>query len=179
MVAGVWVYSAGYDAGKQGAAATVKKIEAKYTAQVEDLRAKVDGLASMRVNVIEPVAAPAVQIDGDSVREPETPAIPGDGVVTTFQSETTTTRATRTITERRQDGKYTIQVLTYKTESAATRQIQKLEEKGFDGFVIPSGEYYQVCANAFESKTTAKKTLESLQSSGLAPSDAFVRSIVR
>lgn len=74
-------------------------------------------------------------------------------------------------------GKYTIQLVTYKTQSAAGREIRRLSEKGRKGFVIPSGSYLQVCMDGFESREQAGQVLEELKSQRIAPSDAFVRLI--
>lgn len=77
------------------------------------------------------------------------------------------------------DGKYTIQVVTYNTQSAAERLISQLQVKGYEGFVIPSGQYLQVCVNAFQTQGEAKLLLSRLKSEGLAPNDAFIRPMIR
>jgi len=74
-------------------------------------------------------------------------------------------------------GNYTIQTLTYKTETAAQRQMARYKEMGLSSFVIPSGAYIQVCVNAFESRSTAVKELRHMKIRGEIPSDAFVRAI--
>lgn len=74
-------------------------------------------------------------------------------------------------------GKYTIQTVTYKTETEAARQIEKYKKLGFSSFTIPSGSYIQVCVNAFESKSKAVKELKQMKTEGTIPSDAFVRPI--
>jgi len=77
------------------------------------------------------------------------------------------------------DGKYTVQVVTYNTQSAAEQLISKLQVKGYEGFVIPSGQYLQVCVNAFQTQGEAKLLLSRLKSEGLAPNDAFIRPMIR
>lgn len=77
----------------------------------------------------------------------------------------------------RPTGKYTIQLVTYKSEEQAQKQIDKLSSKGYHGFTIPSGSYHQVCVNAFETRQTAQALLKTLQSEKLAPSDAYVRAM--
>lgn len=74
-------------------------------------------------------------------------------------------------------GRYTVQLISYKTEKAAQKQIEKLGQKGYHGFVIPGGSYLQVCANAFETRQNASTFLEQLRGQGIAPKDAFVRII--
>ena len=77
------------------------------------------------------------------------------------------------------DGKYTIQHVTYITQAAADREIQKLAQKGYKSFVIPSGKHLQVCIEAFQTRQDAAKILKQLRSQGLASGDAYVRPMVR
>jgi cell division protein FtsN len=77
------------------------------------------------------------------------------------------------------DGKYTIQHVTYITQSAADREIQKLAQKGYSSFVIPSGKHLQVCIAAFQSRQDASQLLQQLRSQGLVSGDAYVRPMVR
>jgi hypothetical protein len=73
---------------------------------------------------------------------------------------------------------YTVQLVTYKEKKAAIGEINRLQAQGHTGFIIPSGAYFQVCANYF---TTRKKALESLSKfrHGGRYADAYVRSVVR
>ena len=73
---------------------------------------------------------------------------------------------------------YTVQLVTYKAKELAAREINRLKSSGHDGFVIPSGDYFQVCTNYFNNRGEAKAFLGRLRSSGRYP-DAFVRSVVR
>ena len=77
------------------------------------------------------------------------------------------------------DGKYTIQHVTYITRSAADREIQKLAQKGYNSFVIPSGKHLQVCISAFGSRQDASQLLKQLRGQGLVSGDAYVRPMVR
>lgn len=79
----------------------------------------------------------------------------------------------------RPEGKYTIQHVTYITQAAADREIQKLAQKGYTSFVIPSGKHLQVCIAAFETRQNASKTLRQLRTQGLVSNDAYVRPMVR
>ena len=79
----------------------------------------------------------------------------------------------------RPDGKFTIQHVTYITQSAADREIQKLAKRGYSSFVIPSGKHLQVCIAAFQSRQDASQLLRQLRSQGLVSGDAYVRPIVR
>jgi len=75
----------------------------------------------------------------------------------------------------RPTGKYTIQIITFKTQSAVDRTIKKLSEKGYQGFVILSGSFLQVCVNGFETRQEAGRALVELKNHQLATKDAYVR----
>jgi len=77
------------------------------------------------------------------------------------------------------DGKFTIQHVTYITQSAADREIQKLAKFGYRSFVIPSGKHRQVCIAAFQSRDDASQLLKRLRAQGLVSGDAYVRPMVR
>lgn len=77
------------------------------------------------------------------------------------------------------DGKFTIQHVTYITRSAADREIQKLAQKGYNSFIIPSGKHLQVCISAFQSRPDAIRLLKQLRDQGLVSGDAYVRPVVR
>jgi len=72
-------------------------------------------------------------------------------------------------------GMYTIQVITFKSPSAAAREIGRYAEKGRRGFVIPSGSFHQVCIDRYETREKANQVLKELKGEGLAPHDAYVR----
>ncbi|MBI4368117.1 MAG: SPOR domain-containing protein [Candidatus Omnitrophica bacterium] len=74
--------------------------------------------------------------------------------------------------------RYTVQLVTYVDEKMASREIDRLKAKGHNGFVIPSGRYFQVCANYFESTRQAKDFLKQLRETGRYP-DAYIRPVVR
>ena len=75
-------------------------------------------------------------------------------------------------------GNYTIQLITYADEKQAVREIDLLKAKGHTGFVIPSGHYYQVCANYFEDKAKAKSFLKQFSELSRYPG-AYIRPVVR
>lgn len=77
-----------------------------------------------------------------------------------------------------QMGKYTIQLVTYANQQQASQEVDRLKSDGHEGFIIPSGKYYQVCANIFENKKEAKDVLNQVKSTGRYP-DAYIRPVVR
>jgi hypothetical protein len=76
-------------------------------------------------------------------------------------------------------GKFTIQIITYTSQKAVEETIKKLATLGHSGFVIPSGKYLQVCADAFNSFDQAREGLRQMKAQGAVPPDAYIRPIVR
>lgn len=72
-------------------------------------------------------------------------------------------------------GPYTIQLVTYTSKHLAVRQVEELSKRGHQVFLIPSGEFIQVCVDAFPSKAEARRALSRFKANGLAPQDAYVR----
>ncbi|HOW87542.1 MAG TPA: SPOR domain-containing protein [Candidatus Omnitrophota bacterium] len=77
------------------------------------------------------------------------------------------------------EGKYTVQHVTYITQSAADREIQKLAKLGYTAFVIPSGKHLQVCIGGFQTRPEAIQLLKQLKTKQLVSGDAYVRPMVR
>lgn len=80
--------------------------------------------------------------------------------------------------ELKKMGNYTVQLVTYDNQSLAEKEINRLKSKGYEGFIIPSGHYYQVCANYFDTKSKAHSDLEALKQTGRYP-DAYIRPVIR
>ncbi len=93
------------------------------------------------------------------------------------KTETLVATSTQRISSGKPDGSYTIQLVTYKEESLAQKKVQALASQGLEGFLIPSGSYYQVCVNGFAKRQEASQNLIRLKSKGIAPRDAYVRMI--
>lgn len=74
-------------------------------------------------------------------------------------------------------GRYTIQIVTYRTKAEADRLVQMLQKKGLQGFIVANGKYVQVCVQKFETQSLAVNALQILKSQGLVPGDAYVRSM--
>ena len=82
------------------------------------------------------------------------------------------------IVDSTKKGSYTIQLVTYGDEKQAVHEIDLLKAKGHAGFVIPSGSYYQVCANYFEDKAKAKSFLKQFSEISRYPG-AYIRPVIR
>lgn len=67
---------------------------------------------------------------------------------------------------------YTIQIVTHRKKELATAEMNSLRTQGLYSFIIPSGEYFQVCAGQYASKEEAKKDLDRFKAKH---KDAFLR----
>lgn len=72
-------------------------------------------------------------------------------------------------------GRYTIQIITFKSKTLAEKEVEKLASKGHQGFVVQSGKFFQVCVDRFETTRDANQKLGMLRSEGFIPPDAYVR----
>ncbi len=156
----VFVFSFGVESGKKFAMAELKAERAKRERMAEEFRVQV-------------IAQGGIVYD-----RPAAPPSSGESGKTEARAESKKEMESVTLqTGGRPSGHYTIQLVTYASKEAAERQIKTLAEKGFQGFIIPSGRFQQVCVNGFETLSTATETLRELRSQGLAPQDAYVRNI--
>jgi len=71
---------------------------------------------------------------------------------------------------------YTIQVVTYRTEDRAKKEISTLRAKGFDSQIIKRGIYFEVCAGAYSSTKEAQEYLKLLKQTY---KDCYIRQIER
>jgi hypothetical protein len=67
---------------------------------------------------------------------------------------------------------YIIQLVTYSSDSYASKEVTRLKAQGLDGHVIKSGEYYIVYAGTYNSKIKAKENLDNFKK---RYKDCFVR----
>ena len=58
---------------------------------------------------------------------------------------------------------FTIQVATYRTQSYANREAEKLKKRGLVTLVLTKGEYKQLCVGKFLSRNEAKVVLKNLK----------------
>jgi len=163
----VFTFSYGVEKGKRFAMVELRAERAKREHMVEQLRGRM-----VRKNQDRPGIANAV---------PPTAQVITAAVVTKDASDSIapTEKTKSTQLAIGQKGKYTIQIVTYKSQSTADRYIKKLTDKGLNGFVIPSGSFLQVCVNAYDSRNIAQQALRKLKSNGIAPPDAYIRMIPR
>lgn len=54
---------------------------------------------------------------------------------------------------------YTIQLVTHKKKPLAEKEVASLRRNGYLSWIIPSGEYHQVCAGQYRNREEAKKDL--------------------
>lgn len=74
-------------------------------------------------------------------------------------------------------GKYTIQYVTYVTQSAADREVRRIAKLGHSSFVVPTGKHFLVCIEAFQTRQEASKLLKQLKAQRTVSADAYVRSV--
>jgi len=55
---------------------------------------------------------------------------------------------------------YTIQLISYKKEQRAVYEKDRLLKSNVTAFIVPSGDWYQVCAGGYENIKEAKRALE-------------------
>jgi cell division septation protein DedD len=67
---------------------------------------------------------------------------------------------------------YTIQLVTHRKKALAEAEVNAIRKKGLTSFIIPSGEYFQVCVGQYSSKEEASKDLAFFQSKH---KDSFLR----
>jgi cell division protein FtsN len=72
-------------------------------------------------------------------------------------------------------GEYTIQIVAYKTRKQAEATVERLKITGVQGFIVPQGKFFFVCADAFSTMKEAKARLAHFKAEGHAPPDAYIR----
>jgi hypothetical protein len=55
---------------------------------------------------------------------------------------------------------YTIQLTTSKKKDLAEKEVDAIQKKGYFSFIIPSGDYFQVCVGQYATKDEAKNDLK-------------------
>jgi cell division protein FtsN len=76
--------------------------------------------------------------------------------------------------EKKEDilNQYTIQVATFKTKAYAQKEAERLEGKGLEALVVPTGNFVCVCVGNFSEKQKATISLNQLKKSYR---DCFIR----
>jgi cell division septation protein DedD len=71
---------------------------------------------------------------------------------------------------------WTVQIITYINKTYATEELKKLKEKELEGFILPSGKYFQICVGKFATKDEAAKFLEKFKKQK-DYADAYIRQV--
>jgi cell division protein FtsN len=69
-------------------------------------------------------------------------------------------------------GKYAIQVVSFKNEARAKKKIEEFKEDGFDAFIIPAENWFQICVGRYATTEEAKTDLNRLKADY---KDCFIR----
>lgn len=176
MVVFVLTYSFGVEHGKRAVEKRLESVLLTHSETVDPRTAQTDDPTDLltapkqeTVLIIKDIRdrAPALT-PRDPVTEEETPGADQD------EAE----RSPLPSPDLARQAKYTLQLVTYTDQHTALKELDRLKTKGHEGFVIPSGRYFQVCANYFDTTSKARNVLKELRGTGRYP-DAFVRPIVR
>lgn len=81
------------------------------------------------------------------------------------------------VAKSKPEGKYTVQHVTYVTQSAADREVQRLVKAGQNAFALRAGKYFLVCIDAFQTQQEASRFLRQLKTQHRVSVDAYVRAI--
>ena len=60
------------------------------------------------------------------------------------------------------DKPYTVQLIAYKSEISANKEMEELKKEGYETFLIVRDGYYQICVGNFRNKEEAKSTIAAL-----------------
>lgn len=165
LVVYVLVFSFGVEKGKRFAMAELKAERAKRQKMMEEFQAKFFLEA-------HPEPLPAVPAGLLPVSATTASGQPAENEAA---SEVRVLSATGADSVPK--GKYTIQIITFKSKQAAEKEIKRLAGIGQQGFILPKGKYLHVCIAAFNSAKKASEVLGELKANGLVPKDAYVRPI--
>ncbi len=75
------------------------------------------------------------------------------------------------------NSKYTIAHVTYVKKDQALSEIERIKSKGYAPFLVPSGRYFQICVNGFESRKDANEAIKSLRLKGIVSTDSYIRNM--
>ncbi|MFH1338680.1 MAG: SPOR domain-containing protein [Candidatus Omnitrophota bacterium] len=74
--------------------------------------------------------------------------------------------------EKGLESKYTIQVATFKTETYAQKEAERLKKRGLEAVIVPRGNFVSVCVGNFSERQEANISLNQLKKTY---NDCFVR----
>lgn len=159
LVVYVLIFSFGVESGKRYAMAEIKAGRAMRERMARELGEKIFA-ASHPPEMAAPSSGATPSSALGSVKTPTPLVIPAE---TSISAPT--------------PGKYMIQTVTYISKRAAEQQLKRLAGKGYGGTILPKGRFQQVCVGGFETRAEAKEILGQLKSQGLAPQDAYIRTL--
>ena len=183
IVINVMIFTVGVEKGKEFAVEELRAERSKHEQVVHELSKKIfTPKETQQVTKKAPVVEPKPVAKPEPKKEPvkvEKPKQPAAAIQEVIQMDGLTIKTEKPSLEKPkgQSGKYTIQSVTYTAQTAAEKYLKKLQAKGHQGFIIPSGKYLQVCVDAYESRQQASDVLRRLKTSGIIPKDAYIRTI--
>ena len=159
LVVYVLVFSFGVESGKRYAMAEIKAERAMRERMARELGEKIFANSHP-----QEMTAPSSSA---------TPVVPLGSVETSAPAAA----QLKTTISASVSGKYMIQTVTYTSKAAAEQQLKRLAGKGYGGAILPQGRFQQVCVGGFETRAQAMQILGQLKNQGLAPQDAYIRTL--
>ncbi len=140
-------------------------------------------LADAPADEAHPVEAPALANSSEVKIQPvtQTAAAPADAQAPALIQPITqgAETASAPAPEAVEEGKFTLQLITYVGQPRASEEVEKLKKQGYKAFIIPSGKHHQVCINRFQTKELAGDFLAKARKDGLMKTypGAYVRAV--
>lgn len=168
LVVYVLVFSFGVESGKRYAMAEIKAERSMRERMARELGEKI--FANSQSQLAAATTAPGAPTASVQAKV-STPAAP------TVQATAPVTSPETAPEIKTGSGKFLVQTVTYTTKAAAEEQIKLLAKKGYAGKILPRGKFQQVCVGGFETRDKATQAMSQLKTQGLAPQDAYIRTL--
>lgn len=171
VVVYVLVFSFGVESGKRYAMAEIKAERAMRERMTRELGEKIFANNQPQQALVMKSGTEQAKITSTAAAQTTAKATP------VIVSETKKIEPQSQTPKISASGKYLIQTVTYTSKAAAEQELKRLMGKGYGGKILPRGKFQQVCVGGFENRSQATQALGQLQSQGLAPKDAYIRTL--
>lgn len=177
LVAYVFVFSFGVESGKRYAMAEIKAERAMRERMARELGEKIfaNQQAAAQESAKEQAPMQAVSGATDSSMPPAGTSLASKAIEP--PSALTAKISTESASAAPAKAKFAIQTVTFTSQKGADGYLKKILNNGFQGTVVTQGKFHQVRVVGFETKAEANEALNKLKSKGLAPKDAFIKSV--
>lgn len=177
IVAYVFVFSFGVESGKRYAMAEIKAERAMRERMARELGEKIFANSQIQAEArpdsnpdfIDPTGT---MINLTALKQKGIPS-----AVTKATKIPASVQAPKVDAKGKMKGKYAVQTVTFTSKAMAQKQLEKLAQKGYQGVIVARGKFLQICVTGFESKDQATQAMGQLKAEGLAPKDAYIRTL--